>query len=175
MIKKLIATVSVLAGLFNPAIAGNTIEDHRNIIRSLERVGVQVQINPPHCELGFDGVYNSYYQTVNICQDHKDSDYVMVPWTDNDLDTLRHEAHHVVQDCLAEKRGDDKLTTLFEGKEYVSFVINGLPSEVIERIEEEYKKNGASSHVIEVEREAFAVAFNVEASSIAKAIINVCE
>ena len=32
-----------------------------------------------------------------------------VQWTENDLDTLRHEAMHVLQDCSAGRVGDGLL------------------------------------------------------------------
>ena len=41
------------------------------------------------------------YNSIMICQDDRiETSDQEVEWTENDYDTLRHEAHHVVQDCM---------------------------------------------------------------------------
>ena len=51
----------------------------------------------------------------------------------NDYDTLRHESHHVIQDCL-DGIDNSTLVVLFEGDKLKEFVTNSLSQKQINRI-----------------------------------------
>ena len=70
--------------------------------------------HPEDCNGRIDGVYDSIRGYITICQDQGTKAFKMVGWTDNDLDTLRHEAQHVVQDCIGNRLGDGYLSPLFD-------------------------------------------------------------
>ena len=110
-----------------------------------------------------------------ICQENKKVwDGEIIRFSEEDLDTLRHEAHHVVQDCL-DGEVDGELALMFESPEdkaqFRSYMKPGLAS----RVRRLYGNAGASEHVIQLEIEAFGVAAEVPASSIAKAVTNTCK
>ena len=95
--------------------------------------------------------------------------------TPNDLDTLRHEAHHVIQDCLKGGIGDRESDLFFdEREEFVEFVSNALTDYQIEKIIEGYRERGADEDTIIKEVEAFAVASSIGPETIAGAVDNLC-
>ena len=98
-----------------------------------------------------------------------------VAWTDNDLDTLRHEAQHVIQDCMVGGLGDMRSDTYFTHDELVEFLAkSSLTQDNIENIIQTYAADGASEEVIIMELEAFSVAADVDAASIAGAVRKFC-
>lgn len=163
-----------------PALAANTIQDHQDLKETLERVGVEVFVNhQEHCKDNWGG---GFYATsrgnsaIMICQDNGQGvrNNYMVPWTANDLDSLRHEAHHVVQDCIDDGKGDGELGPLFEGEALKDFVKEGLSPRRIKWVIETYTSKGADEETIILELEAFAVAANVGPDRIASAINKFC-
>jgi hypothetical protein len=96
-------------------------------------------------------------------------------WTANDLDTLRHEAHHVVQDCAAESLGDGILSTLFPEDELVEFLKNSSVSlENLQGLYSMLEEQGLSDLKIQQEMEAYVVAEDVPASSIEQKVREFC-
>ena len=88
------------------ALADNSFEAHASLANAIAEVGVDVYINPPEvCEDGIAGMYISGASALVVCQDNATGEE-QVDWTANDLDTLRHEAQHLIQDCVAFRRGD---------------------------------------------------------------------
>ena len=153
--------------------------DHKAIITAAERVGVQVVINhPDHCaRKGLNGLYLSHSQgLLVVCQDYGQAGGPEVAWTANDLDTLRHEAHHLIQDCLAYRRGDQALRPAAETVEarYSFLGDTGFDDQQIEEIVDRYRANGAGDRTILLELEAFAVARAVAPESIAEGITRSC-
>ena len=98
-------------------------------------------------------------------------------WTENDYDTLRHEAHHIIQDCVDGKRGDGNLETLFEGSELGKFVFDaGIGKQQLESIIGVYAGDkGLDDDDVLVEIEAFAVANSIPADTIADTMLRVCK
>ena len=175
MIKSLLATVAVTLGCTVPALAENTLDDHRHLLRAIQSVGVETIVNDPtECGQGLDGVYISIGSQLVICQDNAKFHNEEVEWTENDLDTLRHEAHHLIQDCADRQRGDGNLVSLFDDENYHFVVHNSLGSETVKRIIMNYKEIGADSDTIVLELEAFAVANAVPARSIGDKVIQLC-
>ena len=154
-------------------------QDHKAIIRAAERVGVEVVINhQDHCKRkGLNGLYLSHSQgLLVVCQDYGQAGGPEVSWTANDLDTLRHEAHHLIQDCLAYRRGDQALRPASEDTAalYSFLGDTGFSEEQIEDIVSRYRANGADDRTILLELEAFAVARAVSPESIAEGITRSC-
>jgi len=111
-----------------------------------------------------------------ICQDNREEADVEVDWTPNDLDTLRHEAHHVVQDCKVGAQGDDLLGSVFESEEdWKQFILNsGYSVAELNGIAESYAERGADDETLVIELEAFAVANVINANDIAQAVRTYC-
>ena len=179
MLKKLtatfIASLSIIAP--SPALAGE-IEDHQHLWDTLPRIGVTRHINDPeYCSKldKFAGIYDSWNNVLVICQDNGRYDGEMVGWTDNDLDTLRHESHHIVQDCANSTLADNQMDNMFNEEELKRFIASsGMTAEQLRRIAHTYKENGATDDVILKEFEAFAVARSINPRDIADKLIQFC-
>ena len=106
---------------------------------------------------------------LDVCQDNHTKPWVQVKWTLNDLDTLRHEAHHVVQDCV-DKPFDGQLRPIFgQDKDWATFVGNAMTPEQAKMIMSQYPVHQAYT-----ELEAFAVARTVDADTIANKLEEYC-
>jgi hypothetical protein len=158
------------------ARASEEEREHDGLMVSLREVGVTISINDPLCqERDANGMYHSQSQLLIVCQDNAKWSGEEVKWTANDYDTLRHEAHHVLQDCVGGELGDGVLSDYFDDTdEYLEFISNALGVERMRVIVELYGENGASEEVILNELEAFAVADSVSASVIGNGITAVC-
>lgn len=154
-----------------------SFEAHEHLWNTIQSVGVRTYINPNQCrERKADGFYMSSGPILVICQDNGTPGGPQVDWTDNDLDTLRHEAHHLVQDCNKGQLGDNSLAPIFDTQEELSEFLIGaeMTQEQVRRIIRVYGNKGASNDVIIKELEAFAVARSISASSIANAVVAQC-
>ena len=174
---KALTTGASVAALMTatPAFAGNSYNDHVDLWNTLQQAGVTTRINPPDCKSDFMGYYNRRTVTLVICQENSYPGGPQVDWTSEDLDTLRHEAHHVIQDCKLGGVGDMRSDTYFSLEDLKSFLAkSSLSTSQIESIIKSYAKQGAPEEVIIMELEAFAVARDVDASSIAKAVDTYC-
>ena len=179
--KKFFATVVASAAVFAPVgvLAQDAKERaHQQLWEAVQRVGVHAVTNSPNfCDGNHHGFYAPAERLLVVCQDNaKSYDGKMVPWSDNDFDTLRHEAHHIVQDCSLGGLGDQRETAFIgKDKELLQFIQHsGLTKDQLNWIVDSYKKRGANDHVIKLELEAFAVAASVKADTIAKALIATC-
>ena len=161
-----------------PEVKADTHEEHRELWSALQEVGIDTRVNLAGlCDDGdTDGAYFYMRSTLVVCQDNANTFGAKeVGWTPNDYDTLRHEAHHVVQDCLAGGLADGKSTLLFNDfDELKEFVYGILTEEQVNSIITGYREDGAPDDVILRELEAFAVASGVSASSITTAVTEVC-
>ena len=160
------------------AMAGNNnIDEHQKLWDTLSNIGVTTLVNDArYCEKDVMGLYYPYQRTLVVCQENaRVNNGRMIEWTDEHLDTLRHEAHHVVQDCLDRNLGDGHLAVLFDGPGELQRFYNGILSQrQINWIVNTYTKNGGDSEVIRLELEAFAVAQGVGPLLIADALTNQC-
>jgi len=160
------------------AMAGNNnIDEHQQLWDTLSNIGVITLVNDArYCEKDVMGLYYPYQRTLVVCQEKaRVNNGRMVEWTDEDLDTLRHEAHHVVQDCLDRNLGDGHLAVLFDGPDQLREFYTGILSQrQINWIVSTYTKNGGDSDVIKLELEAFAVAQGVGPVNIANALNSQC-
>ena len=174
------AAASLLVVSGTPSKATGTFEEHKVLWQAVQRVGVTTVLNDPTmCNDDVNGMYmwRGGEATMIICQDnaklYSDEE---VPWTSNDLDTLRHEAQHLIQDCNAGRIADADVALLFvASEELFSFVRGaGLTNDQVQSIIDTYREIGASEEVILQEIEAFAVAMSVNPTNIANKVIEFC-
>ena len=109
MKKTLLASLAVVMTA-TPSLSASNHDHHVRLFNSVKATGVSIAINPSKgCDPRYNGghrVFGWYaggIQTMVICQEKAlrtgqfDTQH---DWTEEDYDTLRHEAHHVVQDCM---------------------------------------------------------------------------
>lgn len=172
----LLAASALAAGSLTPVKATEgVVEGHRALWQALQQVGVTTLLNNPrYCTDGKAGVYDSSRAILVICQENAKSSYE-VQWTDFDYDTLRHEAHHVVQDCAVGRIGDRQMGRMFPNDDrHRHFVTRALTPNEVKSIIEAYREQGANDTVILIELEAFAVADSISAEMIADKVLDWC-
>ena len=168
-------TAVITAGVMgaSPAFAGNRISDHAELWNTIKEAGISTHINPEMCDDETDGFYSSTYKVFVVCQDNGVPGGDVVEWTDNDLDTIRHEAHHVVQDCIDGTLGDGLLSPFFGPEELKEFVKNStLSDRKVNWIIKSYSDKTEMEVIKEIE--AFAVAKDVSASTISSVVKKFC-
>ena len=177
----ILATLTSILPL--PALAAPELSEedqHRELVSALHSVGVRTGINvegPCDPENNAAGTYTPATVTLVVCQDHStEQNGEPVHWTANDLDTLRHESMHVVQDCVSGGLGDSRASVFFEKDDLIRLMKeSSIPMDSFERIWNSYEKNGLEVEDIVMEMEAFMVAADVSASTLAGVILKVCE
>lgn len=176
--KKFIATVTAIAAslVASPTLASDTNHaDHIKLVETLEEIGVTVVVNNPiHCPPGREGggSYSPFSALLAVCQDNGVSDGEMVNWTPNDYDTLRHEAHHVIQDCISGTIADGRMNMLFNGQEWDDFTKD--LDEFVSRVYKEQIKMGMNDKVAMEEVEAYVVAEFIPAANISERVVDFC-
>ena len=167
-----------LSLLLTPGVKAGVEEDHKVLWNALEEVGIELYLNDPeYCDAdqGVAGLYSPRYNVMIICQDERiPISSREVDWTENDYDTLRHEAHHVVQDCVAGLQNGDMSVYFDDEDTYTQFVKTALTEKQINNIVKTYREGGGTDEIIVHEVEAFAVASSIPADSLARAVVKVC-
>lgn len=178
------STVAILSALVIAPVA-NAAElipaSHANLWNSLGQVGVYTFLNEPEvCKGSVDGLYtwnDKGESAMVICQDNATS-RTEVLWTANDLDTLRHESWHLVQDCLSDEMSDGKLSILSDDSEYDEALVGSavaiLGEERVSSIIEGYRGRGLDNEEILKEIEAFLIADTTHPDIIASRVVNTC-
>ena len=166
-------TIAAPAANARPVDMDN-IPDHYELLREVQRAGVEVFINDEYCNTGnFDGMYTSKGGALLICQDNaKIYNGREVAWTANDLDTIRHEVHHLVQDCSAGGRGNGRLDTVYSDPNRLANEVLGVQRK--NAIMNSYAANGANAHVLQLEIEAFSVAAEYGPSTLQGDVATYC-
>ena len=152
-------------------------ESHQSLVQSINNAGISITVNVgAHCDGSHDGFYSPSHELLAICQDNAPRPHWSeVRWTENDLDTIRHEAHHLVQDCVADRQVGGKVALFFDNKEqFKAFINKALTPKQQQGIIERYSEAGADEFVILMELEAFSVADSVSPDTIANAIDKFC-
>ena len=157
---KTLLTALTLASVTTPALAETP---HQSLYRAVRSVGVEIRVNEYNdCDPGVTGSshfgwYSGRTRTLVICQEEAirrgHFDGTVFDFTQEDLDTLRHEAHHLVQDCM-DRVLDHDLDTVY--KTPIEFALKVMGRDKSQRVFNNYKDKGA--HVVTLELEAFAVA-----------------
>ena len=170
-----------------PAIAETTynssrdkIQDHIELLNTLEEMGVNVQINNPTIcgrqESNVAGLWMGSKQLFVICQQAiRNSKFPVYDGriqqaSDDDLDTIRHEAHHVIQDCM-DGDMDGSLVEYLDEENKEEFY----------KLYPEWKQNyirvqyaDETPQIIQLEVEAWAVADLISAEHIEEVLIREC-
>ena len=148
------ALAAVLA-LAPAAQALNVDSGHITLGRAVVATGIDLKINPTECFTDNDsfGWYWAARNELVICQENATQPNVEVRWTAEDFDTLRHEAHHLTQDCL-DGTTDGDIQNIY--KDSPAFVTSVLSRGKIKRIIDAYIDRGVDT--VRTELEAFAVA-----------------
>ena len=136
----------------------SNFNEHVALWEAAQKTGVRTLINPDRCDT--EDAFGWYWAAANelvVCQENKiEGSNQQVDWTEEDYDTLRHEAHHLVQDCMARGNRDGHLGSVYERPIELGYRVLGKSRS--NRIAELYADNGASAHIQIMEIEAFAVA-----------------
>lgn len=150
--KAFISTVIASFAITMPAMASPLPSDHQSLVNTLVNDGVTINVNYPSQACN-DPYSNGMYITLNgqreiiICQDNR-FDNTIVEWTDNDLDTLRHEIFHSVQDCMKGAKNDGTLGTVYNS---LSGVIDSYGVYPTMDVMENYAHSTGSIIVMEIE------------------------
>ena len=96
-ISKFVTTAVIAAtSLTSPAQAASDFDAHVALYQAVEKAGVTIYVNPPEVCDADDapmGLYAGAHSVMVVCQDNRiKGSEKEVTWTENDLDTLRHEA-----------------------------------------------------------------------------------
>ena len=149
-----LATLTALATFTPVAKAESNYNDHMVLGDTIRSTGVSLKINPYRCwsKAAFGWYYAARNELV-VCQVNKYKANVEARWTEEDLDTLRHEAQHLIQDCLDGQR-QGSLDSVY--KQPIQLAKEVLGTERIGAILNEYSH--VSDHIKVMELEAFSVA-----------------
>ena len=152
---KILTALALMAGITTPALA-NIVDDHNQLLNAVGQTGVNVKINPSQCD-SQENLYGWYWAAQSelvICQENKvTGSSRQVRWTDEDYDTVRHEAHHVAQDCR-DSSLDGNLDAVY--KDPIALAVRMLSTRKTDSVIETYRERG--SHIVLMELEAFSVA-----------------
>ena len=163
-----------MMGCIAPVMADERFspEAHMRLLETVESLGVDVHIDHKSICQGTHGAYGSRQGIFVVCR--ASSKETRGEWTPNDLDTIRHEAQHVLQDCIANGLGDGEFRTMFEGEMLDRFVRETIGYEQAERIVEIYRGNGTPEDQLMTEVEAFAIAAVIPPGMIEEKLKEVC-
>jgi len=149
-----VSALTALATLAPGAMAKSNYPSHVSLGNTIRSTGITFKINPAECwEKNAMGWYWAYKNEMVICQEGKRQVGVEVQWTEEDLDTLRHEAQHLIQDCMDGSR-QGALSSVY--RDVPALVKSTLSTRAIQSIIKAYSDQ--SEHIIMMELEAFAVA-----------------
>tara|TARA_Y100000004_G_scaffold144762_1_gene164977 strand:+ start:996 stop:1568 length:573 start_codon:yes stop_codon:yes gene_type:complete len=139
-------------------IQEGSIDAHVVLAQAIERVGVNFVVNHKFCEENpqIMGFYSGSHDLLVVCQDNYVPGGGQVAWTANDLDTLRHEAQHLIQDCMIGENTDHVLGNVYRYPVQLGLSILGVKR--INEITITYRRSGADDDTLRLEYEAFAVA-----------------
>ena len=177
--RRLLALAGALVVGASPSLAMTAEEkqQHIQLVDALIGSNISLVINePPYCSKKdrYYGAFIPSKRLVVICQTQKDTfDGLIVQWTSEDLDTLRHEAHHVIQDCM--DGSVDGYMKLFFDKDVLASILAKYPASQVRRISNVYAQAGLSPYEIMLELEAFAVASEIDAATIGNAVSKLCK
>ena len=153
-----LAALAVLSPAKAMARGQSNFGHHKQLWNAAAQTGVEMKINTPRCDT--ERAFGWYWAARNelvVCQENKiKGSNQQVEWTEEDYDTLRHEAHHLVQDCMARGNRDGVLGSVYTRPIELGYDVLGKARS--HRIAELYAENGADAHIQVMEIEAFAVA-----------------
>ena len=150
----LLSALTLVATTAPQAMAKSNYNHHITLGQVVRSTGVNFKINPARCwDRESYGWYWAARNEMVICQENKRSVGVEQRWTEEDLDTLRHEAQHLIQDCMDGSR-QGALGAVY--KDPIGLAKDVLGESSIRSILNTY--SDASDHIKVMELEAFSVA-----------------
>ena len=173
------ALLLAMPGMAETAPKTGTWEDHQRLWLAIASTGTVVKINSPTCftddaPMGYYAYNDKGDSEFVVCQDNAKNS-TEVDWTDNDLDTLRHEAVHLIQDCADGVRADGRLSPLGSTEEILALVDRSIGRERAQRIISVYREQGLeSASGLMSEVEAFAAADSVSAATLTEMVAEAC-
>ena len=161
---KTLLTALTLTTLATPVMAQSDMKQHQELWNAVESTGVSISVNQAeYCYSKFNGgkkffgFYHGPARLLVICQEQalRNDTYNQgqLQWSEEDLDTLRHEAHHLVQDCR-DKELNHQLDTVYTKP--INLAMNVLGRDGVLGVLQIY--SGASEEMKVLELEAFSVA-----------------
>ena len=156
--KSLTAVAAITVASVSPVQASydEVFESHQHMWNLAYDVGDRLEINPAECDAPGEtaaGWYRGSEKLIVICQENRQAHNEQVEWTAYDLNTMRHEVHHLVQDCMTgEVNGH--LEPVY--RDPIGLAHQELDSDTIMWLKDNYRND--SHHVAVLEHEAWAVA-----------------
>ena len=152
-----LAAVTTISGVaIAPEAKASGLLDykHSSLIGAIRQTGINFRINPGECwKRDSYGWYAAYRNEMVICQENKRSVGTPTLWTAEDLDTIRHEAQHLIQDCVDGRR-QGRLDSVYQDP--IGLAKSTFSNRQIQGILDAYSTQ--SDHIKVMELEAFAVA-----------------
>ena len=135
-----------------------SLDAHALLVQTIEGQGVDFLVNHEFCQEnpGVMGFYSSINRVLVVCNDNYSAENRNPQWTANDLDTLRHEAQHMIQDCMVGGLSDGTLHPVY--RDPIGLAYGVLGGDRMQGINSLYRSNGADNDTILLEWEAFSVA-----------------
>ena len=135
-----------------------SLDAHAVLVHAVESRGIDFVANHSYCQENPDimGFYSFDEALLVVCNDNYSETNTNPQWTANDLDTLRHEAQHMIQDCVVGGLQDRRLRPVYGDPIGLAFHVLG--AENMEGINKKYRGAGADTRTVILEWEAFAVA-----------------
>jgi len=168
MIRKLLTAALLAATVVSSAAPALAIDDdHAALLNAVQQRGIKLYNDADMCRAQpyLDGFYYGPSRALVICAEGS--------WeglSANDLDTIRHETVHFIQDCANGSIDGDLRLILKPGVAENLLRHTGLPPEAIAQT---YAENGKAHHV-PVELEAFGIARAHSAETITNALNVFC-
>lgn len=169
---KILATVLAVGTVLStsaPVLATGTIYDQHNaLVATLKSHGISLYLDADDCtaNAALGGFYHSPSRSMVICNNGS------TQMTEDNMDTLRHESIHVIQDCRDGVPANSELHRVLKPG-----VVEDLAARFgvdLDRITQIYKSHGRDAHVISLEHEAFTAAAGMSADTIARALDTMC-
>ena len=162
-IAKIAATALAATTLATTAVPAKAFDNlyrvgvqHNQLINAIRSTGIQFILNDSRCNTeNAMGWYWAARNEMVICQENRQASTSEVRWTAEDLDTLRHEAQHLIQDCMVASYRDGRLGPVY--RDPIGLAQSVLSGRTIRWIVNDGYRN-ESDHVKVLELEAFAVA-----------------
>lgn len=173
MLKIFSITAALIASLISgPAIASSSVpqtpQAHNDLIQSILSLGIKVQLDAQRCRdlQGLQGFYSSEERILVLCNEGSHR------MTLDNMDTLRHEALHIAQDCTAGDIGDGYLgLVMIPGRAAALASIYGVN---LDEITKNYTNLGVNPRTISLEHEAWTAAASMPAETIQQALEAFC-
>ena len=154
-------------------------QDHYELLQTVEETGAQVFINDGDCfengqKAGFYGYWMGSEQKFVICTEASTRPGQLTEFSEEDLNTIRHEAIHLAQDWVGDKAPNGHLETISVMNDgFVNWVNEVVPSHRMDVVLS-YEKAERSAHlpldsdkhIMNLEAEAEGHAYDSSASEI---------